>query len=97
MISNVLSAAIAQIKRYRLEFDAFPTDWPEMDDLVSRMDQMRAKLNSSDETNHRIMSGRKPTNYRKFVRPSPSPLLINKHPSTVEVAHEQGTCERCSR
>jgi hypothetical protein len=49
MISNVLSEAIEQIKRYRLEFDTFPTDWPEMDDLVSRMDQMRAKLDSSDK------------------------------------------------
>jgi hypothetical protein len=39
-----LSEAIEQIKRYRLGFDTFPTDWPEMDDLVSRMDQMRAKL-----------------------------------------------------
>jgi hypothetical protein len=49
MISNVLSEAIEQIKRYRLEFDSFPTDWPEMDDLVSRMDQMRAKLESGDK------------------------------------------------
>jgi hypothetical protein len=49
MISNVLSEAIQQIKRYRLEFDTFPTDWPEMDDLVSRMDQMRAKLDSADK------------------------------------------------
>jgi hypothetical protein len=49
MISNVLSEAIEQIKRYRLEFDSFPIDWPEMDDLVSRMDQMRAKLESGDK------------------------------------------------
>ena len=49
MISNVLSEAIEQIKRYRLEFDTFPADWPEMDDLVSRMEQMRAKLDSSDK------------------------------------------------
>jgi hypothetical protein len=49
MISNVLSEAIQQIKRYRLEFDTFPTDWPEMDDVVSRMDQMRAKLDSADK------------------------------------------------
>jgi hypothetical protein len=49
MISNVLSEAIEQIKRYRFEFDSFPTDWPEMDDLVSRMDQMRAKLESGDK------------------------------------------------
>jgi hypothetical protein len=31
MISSVLSEAIERIKRYRLEFDSFPTDWPEMD------------------------------------------------------------------
>ena len=49
MISNVLSEAIEQIKRYRLEFDTFPTVWPEMDDLVSRMDQMRAKLDSGNK------------------------------------------------
>jgi hypothetical protein len=49
MISNVLSEAIEQIKRYRLEFDTFPTDWPEMDDLVSRMDQMRVKLQSGNK------------------------------------------------
>jgi hypothetical protein len=49
MISNVLSEAIEQIKRYRLEFDTFPADWPETDDLVSRMEQMRAKLDSSDK------------------------------------------------
>jgi hypothetical protein len=49
MISRVLSEAIEQIKRYRLEFDTFPTDWPEMDDLVSRMDQMRAKLDSGNK------------------------------------------------
>jgi hypothetical protein len=47
MISHVLSAAITQIKRYRAEFDNFPTDWPEMDDLLSRMDQMRSNLDSS--------------------------------------------------
>jgi hypothetical protein len=49
MIFNVVSEAIEQIKRYRLEFDTFPTDWPEMDDLVSRMDQMRAKLDSGNK------------------------------------------------
>jgi hypothetical protein len=49
MISKVLSEAIEQIKRYRLEFDTFPSDWPEMDDLVSHMDQMRAKLDSTDK------------------------------------------------
>lgn len=38
MISSVLSEAIEQIKRYRLEFDTFPTAWPEMDDLVVQME-----------------------------------------------------------
>jgi hypothetical protein len=49
MISRVLSEAIEQIKRYRLEFDTFPTDWPEMEDLVSRMDKMRAKLDGDNK------------------------------------------------
>lgn len=53
LISNVASEATEQIKRYRLELDTFPTDWPEMDDLVSRMDQLRAKLDSV--TNPRTM------------------------------------------
>jgi hypothetical protein len=47
-----------------LEFDTFPTDWPEMDELVFRMEQMRATLEGSDKTDE-------PEDY---VRPDPNEI-----------------------
>jgi hypothetical protein len=45
MISDTLQETIGQIYRYRCNRALnYPTDWPEMDDLVKRMEAMRAQL-----------------------------------------------------
>ena len=49
MISDVLSDAIREIRRYQRDFECYRNLKPELDALVERMDVMRALLDTSDE------------------------------------------------
>lgn len=46
MISDVLYEAIEDIKRYRADFTCYPSQWPEMDELLRLMDAMRWELDT---------------------------------------------------
>jgi hypothetical protein len=46
MISDILFQAVEDIKRYRSDFDCYPTRWPEMDRLLRQMDAMRGQIDS---------------------------------------------------